>query len=255
MQPEFMLRNGRVMPPIGLGTWKLTEGQDTAAAIVHALQLGYRHIDTAKYYGNEKSVGEAVRRSGIPREDIFVTTKLWPPDFTEPDQAFDDSLERLGLEYVDLYLIHWPTDPMPRRVWQSLEHRYGEGRACAVGVSNFSIADLERLDEYASLSPMVNQIEFNPLSRDFELVDYCHSRGIIVEAYTPLGSGGLVYHKVVEQVARAAEKTPAQVLLRWALQHGTVPLPKSSNPKRMAENLQIFDFTLSDAHMAALDSI
>jgi methylglyoxal/glyoxal reductase len=255
MQPEFMLRNGRVIPPIGLGTWRMQDGDETVAAIRHALELGYRHIDTATYYGNESSVGEAVRQSSIPREELFVTSKFWPSDFTEPDRAFDRSLERLGLEYVDLYLIHWPSDTMPRRVWQSLERQYEEKRACAVGVSNFSIADLERLDEYASLSPMVNQVECSPAVHDFELVEYCQRRGIIVQAYTPLGRGGLVYHKVVDRIAKETGKTPAQVLLRWALQHDTVPLPKSANPKRMAENLQIFDFSLSENHMAALDTL
>jgi diketogulonate reductase-like aldo/keto reductase len=245
------------MPVLGLGVWKMKEGDETVAAVRAALDAGYRHIDTAKLYGNEASVGLAVREfmadTRTPREEIFVTTKLWPTEYFDPEAAFNNSLERLGLGHIDLYLIHWPAPIMPKKVWLSLEKAHKDGLAHAIGVSNYGEKEIEKLLEYATVAPMVNQVEFNPASRDLNLLAYCKAKNIVVEAYSPLGRGTLIQNAAVAQVALAHNKTPAQVLIRWALQHGTVPLPKSSNPARIIENAKVFDFVLTPHEMLTLD--
>ncbi|MBV9349507.1 MAG: aldo/keto reductase, partial [Patescibacteria group bacterium] len=237
---EVILHNGIRMPAIGLGVWKMAEGAETKNAVAAALAAGYRHIDTAKLYGNERSVGSAVRESGIPRNEIFVTTKLWPTDFFDPQRGFEESLKRLDIAYVDLYLIHWPVPLISKKPWQILEKIYESGLAKSIGVSNYSEHDIEKVLSYAKIAPMVNQIEFNPKNHDFALVKYCASKNIVVEAYSPLGRGGLIRNRTVIEIAQRYKKTPAQILIRWALEHGTVPLPKSSNPQRIASNLEAF---------------
>jgi diketogulonate reductase-like aldo/keto reductase len=259
LQSRLPLLNGRTIPLLGLGVWKMAEGEETLLAVRHALEAGYRHIDTARLYANERSVGEAVRQfmqdSGTPREELFITTKLWPSDFLNPERGFDESFERLGLGYIVLYLIHWPAPLMPKNIWKTLERIYGEGRAHSIGISNYDISDIEKVLGYATVVPMVNQVEFNPASFDLELLEYCKDKNIVVEAYSPLGRGRLIKNATVAGVARRHSKTPAQVLIRWALQHGTVPLPKSSNPERIVENTKVFDFELAAEDIQKLDAL
>jgi len=249
------LSNGVKIPLLGLGVWKMSEGEETINAVSWALEAGYRHIDTAKLYANEASVGKAVRESGISRKDIFVTTKLWPTDFFNPRRAFEESLHKLGLDYVDLYLIHWPAPMMPKGIWQALEKIYDEGLAKSIGVSNYDRDDIESVLSYANTPPMVNQVEFNPASHSLPLLEYCGSKNIVVEAYSPLGRGGLIKNSTVVQLAEEYQKTPAQILIRWALQHGTVVLPKSSKQERIQQNTEVFDFSISDQDMHSLDAL
>jgi len=254
MDTRVPLGNVTAIPVLGLGVWKMAEGEETERAVLTALEAGYRHIDTAKFYNNERSVGKAVRESGIPRGDIFVTTKLWPTDFLDSERGFRDSLERLGIGYVDLYLVHWPVPFMSQKIWRTLERVYDEGLARAIGVSNFSISDLKKLYGYARILPMANQVEFNPVSHDLTLVEYCKEKNIVVEAYSPLGRGRLTGRPSVAAIAKKYGKSPAQVLIRWTLQHGTVPLPKSSNRQRIIENSKVFDFTLEAVDMERLNN-
>lgn len=249
------LSNGVEMPLLGLGTWKMPEGEDTVRIIREALDMGYRHIDTAKMYGNEKSVGEAVRGSGISREEIFITTKLLPADIFRPREAFEESLARLGLPYVDLYLIHWPAPMMPKSVWPALESINEEGLARTIGVSNYSIADLEELRAYARALPAVDQILCSPFQYDEELCAYCRDRGIVVEAYSPLTRGERLNDATVEKIAAAHGKTPAQVMLRWCIEHEFMAIPKSANPSRLRENMDIFDWSLTKDELKTLDRL
>ncbi len=254
-----VLANGHTIPRLGLGVWKMSQGKETEDAVTWALEAGYRHIDTAKLYANEKSVGNAVRnfckKSGVSREEIFITTKLWPTDFFNPEAGFARSIESLDLGYIDLYLIHWPMPAMPKGVWQYLERVYQNGYAKAIGVSNYSIDDIERVLEYATVAPMVNQVEFNPKLHDLELLQYCKEKKIVVEAYSPLGRGGLIRNQEVNDIADEYQKTPSQILIRWALQHGTVVIPKSSNRERIKENANVFDFELAEIDMDQLNSL
>jgi len=229
--------------------------------VLSGLQAGYRLIDTAKVYGNEPGIGQAVRESGIPRKEIFVTTKLWTNDlgYDSTLRAFDKSLERLGLEYIDLYLIHWPgNEPARRREsWQALEEVYKSGRVKAIGVSNYMLGHLEELLGYAKITPAVNQIEFHPFVYDDQapILEACHEQGIVVEAYSPLGHGRHMREPQVQKIAKAGGKTTAQIMLRWAIQHHAVPIPKTSHLERMRENLDIFDFELSAEDMDVLDAL
>jgi diketogulonate reductase-like aldo/keto reductase len=249
------LSSGFFMPLLGLGTWKMTDGAETKDAVLEALRIGYRHIDTAKMYGNEKSVGEAVRESGVPREEIFVTTKLLPSDIFRSREAFEESLSRLGLAYIDLYLIHWPAPMMPKTVWPALERLYEEKLARSIGVSNYSVDDLDELAAYARILPSVNQIKCSPFDHDATLTSYCQAHGIVVEAYSPLTRGSSLGDPRITAIATAHAKTPAQVMLRWCIEHSFVTIPKSFNPDRMLENMDIFDWSLEPQELAALDSI
>ena len=249
------LASGPLMPIIGLGVWKMENGADTERAVSLALAAGYRHIDTAKLYGNEESVGRAVRESGIPRSEIFVTTKLWPTDFLAPEAAFDASLARLGLEYVDLYLIHWPVPLMPRSVWQALERIKERGGARAIGVSNFSRSNIESLLSYARIRPDVNQVKFSPFDYDPHLLEYCRSENIALEAYSPLTRGAHLSDAAIAKIAAHYQKSPAQIMIRWCIEHGVIVIPKSSNPDRIRENIDVFDFQIERDDMDALDTI
>jgi diketogulonate reductase-like aldo/keto reductase len=253
----LQLSSGAQIPQVGLGVWQTPSGATTRQAVAAALDVGYRHIDTARIYGNEADVGAAVRESGVAREAVFVTTKLWNADqgYDPALRAFDASLERLGLDYVDLYLIHWPVAGKRLDSWRALERIHEEGRARSIGVSNFLVPHLEELLGKATRSPAVNQIELTPFLQRRETRALCAKHGIVVEAYSPLTHGKRLDHPVVQDVARRVGRTVAQVLLRWGLQQGLVVLPKSTKPARIAENGELFDFTLDDRAMKELDAL
>jgi methylglyoxal/glyoxal reductase len=251
------LLTGATIPQVGLGVWQAGKGESTRDAVSTALRLGYRHIDTARIYGNEKDVGDGLRASGVPRDQVFVTTKLWNEDqgFDAALRAFDASLKRLALDYVDLYLVHWPVAGKRGDSWRALERLHGEKRARAIGVSNYLVPHLSELFERCTVMPAVNQIELTPFLQRRETVELCQAKGIVVEAYSPLTRGQRLGHAVVVDVAKAAARTPAQVLLRWGIQKGVVTLPKSTNASRIAENGALFDFALDAAAMARLDAL
>lgn len=250
------LNDGHEMPVIGLGMWNLRSGPEAQTAVRHALEVGYRHFDTAKLYGNERDLGAAMLGNGVPRDQVFVTTKLWNSDHgREPAvRAFEHSLAELGLGYVDLYLIHWP-EARRSDSWRALQEIQGGGRAKSIGVSNYTIRHLEDLLAESEVVPAVNQVEFHPFLYQRALLDFCQRHGIVLEAYSPLTKGRRLQDPVIAEVAAKVGRTPAQVLLRWSLQHGLVVIPKSSRPERIEENAQVFDFSLSPADMARLDGL
>lgn len=251
------LNTGAPIPRVGLGVFQAPRGEITRAAVRAALGLGYRHVDTARVYGNEADVGAAVRESAVPRADIFVTTKLWNADqgHDAARRAFDASLARLGLDYVDLYLVHWPVPGLRLESWRALEAIHASGRARAIGVSNFMVHHLEELLARAQVVPAVNQIEVSPFFQQRQVRALCRERGIVVEAYSPLTKGERLDHPAVRRIAGEAGMTPAQVLLRWGLERELVILPKSVTPARLAENLAALDLPLSEAHLDALDAL
>jgi diketogulonate reductase-like aldo/keto reductase len=251
------LRSGAEIPQIGLGVWQAPAGRTTQQAVAAALGAGYRHVDTARIYGNESDVGAAIRNSDIPRERIFVTTKLWNQDqgFDRALHAFDASLMRLGLGYVDLYLIHWPVARLRLESWRALERIHAEGRARAIGVSNFLLPHLSELMAHAKEVPHVNQIELTPFLQRRDTVDFCQQHGIVVEAYSPLTRGQRLNDPAVVAIAHEVSRTPAQVLLRWGIQKNVVILPKSVHPARIAENANVFDFQLDPDAMRRLDAL
>jgi diketogulonate reductase-like aldo/keto reductase len=251
------LAMGARIPMVGLGVWQSPAGEATKRACLDAFALGYRHVDTARIYGNEADVGAAVRESGIPREQIFVTTKLWNDDhgYDKALRAFDASLQRLGLDYVDLYLIHWPVGDSRIESWRALEKIFEEKRARAIGVSNFLVRHLEELLAKAKHAPAANQIELSPFLQRRDTVEFCKKNRIVLEAYSPLTRGKRLNDPVVVAVARRVGRTPAQVLLRWGVQHEFVVLPKSTKKERIAENGAIFDFELDAKAMQELDAL
>jgi diketogulonate reductase-like aldo/keto reductase len=251
----LQLNTGASIPLVGLGVWQTPRGDVTREVVATALRLGYRHVDTARIYGNERDVGLGVRDSGVAREQIFVTTKLWNDDqgYDSALRAFDASLSRLGLEYVDLYLLHWPVAGQRLDSWRALERIFADKRARAIGVSNFMPPHLDELLASAQVVPAVNQIEVHPFLQHRETRALCAKHGIVVEAYSPLTHGRRLGHPVVKSVAERAGRSPAQVLLRWAIQHDMVVLPKSTREARVKENAALFDFTLDAAAMKALD--
>ena len=256
VRPATLALNAGVsIPQLGLGVWQMPRGESTQRAVATALRLGYRHVDTARAYGNEQDVGVAVAGSGIPRPDVFVATKLWNEDqgYDKALAAFDASLERLGLDYVDLYLVHWPVAGKRLDSWRALERIYAEKRARAIGVSNFLTHHLEELLAHAKVVPAIDQIELSPFLQQRETRAFCARHGIVVEAYSPLTHGQRLRHPVVVATAARVGRSPAQVLLRWGIQHGLVVLPKSTREARIRENGALFDFELDDAAMAALD--
>jgi diketogulonate reductase-like aldo/keto reductase len=251
------LRTGARIPTVGLGVWQSPRGAGTREAVKTALRIGYRHVDTARIYGNEQDVGVGLRESGVPRGELFVTTKLWNDDqgFDSALRAFDASLERLGLDYVDLYLLHWPVADKRLDSWRALERLFEEKRARAVGVSNFLEAHLEELAQASKLVPAVNQIEVHPFLQQRETRAYCKEHGIVVEAYSPLTHGERLDDKAITAIAKRVKRTNAQVLLRWSIQHEMVTLPKSVREERIAENAAIFDFALDADAMAHIDAL
>lgn len=251
------LRSGGSIPVVGLGVWQAPSGGVTRDAVTSALRLGYRHVDTARIYGNEGDVGEAIRESDVPRSEIFVTTKLWNDDhgYDKALSAFDRSLKRLRLDYVDLYLIHWPVADKRLDSWRALERIFADGRAKAIGVSNYLVPHLEELLASASEPPSVDQIEVHPFLQHRETRAFCAARGIVVEAYSPLARGRRIEDPSITRIAKRVGRTPAQILLRWGVQHGMVVLPKSVREARMQENAAIFDFELDPATMSELDAL
>lgn len=251
------LNTGASIPRLGLGVWQAPRGAVTRDAVRTALTLGYRHVDTARIYGNEADVGEAIRESGVPRGEIFVTTKLWNDDqgYDAALRAFDASLARLGLEYVDLYLLHWPVPRKRLDSWRALEKLFDEKRARAIGVSNFLAPHLEELLDRARVVPAVNQIELSPFLQRASTCALCRARGIAIEAYSPLTHGKRLGHPIVVEVATRARRSPAQVLLRWGIQEGLIVLPKSVHRERIEENARIFDLELDARDMAKLRAL
>jgi diketogulonate reductase-like aldo/keto reductase len=253
-QPTRTLASGAEMPVLGLGVWQMAAGTETEQAVEWALEAGYRLIDTAALYRNEKSVGAALRRSGLPREQVFVTTKLMPAH-VRASRELAKSLERLGLDYVDLYLIHWPIPFRNTHVWHELEALQEQGLAREIGVSNFGTDKLASLIRNARRVPAVNQVHFSPFHYRRRLLDYCLEHGIAFEAYSPLEQGRGVRDPTIREVAEHVGRAPAQVLLRWAIQHQAVVIPKSSNRERIRSNAQVFDFELTEDDMRALDAL
>ena len=255
--PALSLNNGAKIPQVGLGVWQSPRGEQTREAVQTALRLGYGHIDTARIYGNERDVGDGVRESGVARSEVFVTTKLWNDDqgYDAALRAFDSSLNRLGLEYVDLYLIHWPVAEHRKESWRALEKLFAEKRARAIGVSNYLVSHLEEMLGYAKVLPAVNQIEVHPFLQHTDTRAYCKKHGIVVEAYSPLTHATQIDHPTITKVAKKIGKTNAQVLLRWGVQHEMVVLPKSVRAERIEENSRIFDFALSTEAMRELDGL
>jgi diketogulonate reductase-like aldo/keto reductase len=251
------LNNGVEMPMLGLGTWQIRDGKPVRRAIEWALEAGYRHIDTAAMYGNERGVGQAVRESGVPRAEIFVTTKLWNDDhgYDRALRAFEESLRKLDLDYVDLYLIHWPVPGTRQETWRALEKVYNEGRAKAIGVSNYTIRHIEDLLGSAEVAPTVNQVEFHPWLYQKDLLEYCREHEIQLEAYSPLTKGNRLDNPQVGEIAEKYGKSPAQILIRWALEHDVVVIPKSSDKQHIRDNADIFDFEISEQDLCRLDDL
>ncbi|MDK1472101.1 aldo/keto reductase [Streptomyces sp. 549] len=257
--PNITLNNGVAMPQLGFGVWQVPDDEATAA-VGQAIEAGYRSIDTASIYGNETGTGKAVAESGLPREELFVTTKLWNDDqgYDSTLRAFDASLGRLGLEYVDLYLIHWPLPTQDRFVdtWRAFERLYADGRVKAIGVSNFQPAHLQRLLDETSVVPALNQVELHPQLQQDQLRTFHSAHGIATEAWSPLGQGkDILTDPQVTAVAEKHGRTPAQVILRWHLQLGNVVIPKSVTPSRIKENIDVFGFELDTTDLSALSSL
>jgi diketogulonate reductase-like aldo/keto reductase len=257
IESNLTLNDGRLIPQLGLGVWQIRSGAACDAAVTTALEAGYRHIDTASFYGNEESVGAAIKKSGIPRDQIFVTTKLWNTDHDNPERALEKSLRKLNFDYVDLYLIHYPV-PERRRSWRVLAALRASGKARSIGVSNFTIRHLNELLAGSGAVPSVNQVEFHPYLYQRELVDFCARKGILVEAYSPLTHGTRLNDRKLVDIAKkyssaGRAKSTAQVLIRWALQHGLAVIPKSANRKRILENADVFDFEITREDMHVLD--
>jgi diketogulonate reductase-like aldo/keto reductase len=251
--PTTPIGGGLAMPLLGLGVWQVAEGPETRRAVGWALEAGYRHIDTAQAYGNERSVGEALRASGVPREEVFVTTKF-RPGRRDPERELEASLQRLGVDQVDLYLVHWPQGG-PTRAWAGMERAARGGLARVIGVSNFSVADLDAVMAGAGIPPAVNQVQYSPFQFRRALLDACRRHGVVLEAYSPLNHGRNLAHPTITGIASRLGRTPAQVMLRWAVQRGIPVIPKSVRRERIVENGRLFDFTLGDDDLRALDAL
>ncbi|MEC1613057.1 aldo/keto reductase [Bacillus mojavensis] len=261
LQATATLYNGVKMPWFGLGVFQVEEGSELVNAVKTAIVQGYRSIDTAAIYGNEAGVGEGLRQgmeeAGISREDLFVTSKVWNADlgYEETLAAFETSLSKLGLNYLDLYLIHWPVEGKYKEAWRALETLYKDGRVKAIGVSNFQIHHLEDLLKDAEMKPMINQVEFHPRLTQKELMAYCKKQGIQMEAWSPLMQGQLLDHPELTDIAKSYNKSVAQIILRWDLQHGVITIPKSTKKHRIKANANIFDFELTQEDMNRIDAL
>jgi len=247
------LADGNRLPMLGLGVWQVPNGPVCVNAVRWALELGYRHIDTAQAYGNEESVGRGLRESGIAREEVFITTKFHPAR-KDPEAEVRGSLERLGVEYVDLYLVHWPQGG-PMRAWPGMERAHERGHARSIGVSNFDVDELKAVMAEATVAPVVDQVQFSPYEYRRALLNACRESGVALEAYSPLGHGSHLSSETAARIGKRLGRPPAQVLLRWCTQHGVPFIAKSTHRERLAENAGVFDFTLSDQDMAELDGL
>lgn len=261
LQSTTTLRNGVKMPWLGLGVFKVEEGQELVNAVKTAITHGYRSIDTAAIYGNEVGVGQGVRQAmaetGVARENLFITSKVWNSElgYETTIAAYEESLTKLGVDYLDLYLIHWPVAGKFKDAWRALETLYKEGRVKAIGVSNFQIHQLEDLMKDAEINPMVNQVEYHPRLTQKELQAYCQQHEIQLEAWSPLMQGGLLNNTELQEIAGNYGKSVAQVILRWDLQNGVITIPKSTKEHRIAENATVFDFEVTTEDMARIDSL
>ena len=265
LQDTYTLANDVQIPCIGFGTWQTPDGETAINSVKAALKAGYRHIDTAACYGNEASVGQAIKESGVPREEIFVTSKVWNTErgYEKTLAAFETTMAKLDLDYVDLYLIHWPAaanqfenwKEINAQTWRALEELYIEGKVKAIGVSNFLPHHLEALLEGVKVVPMVNQIEYHPGFMQAESVAFCKAHNILVEAWSPLGTGNVLNNETLIMMAQKYSKTVAQICIRWVLQHGLLPLPKSITESRIIENTEVFDFEIKEEDMAIIDAI
>lgn len=257
LSDSVKLASGVEMPRLGLGVWKAKDGEEVKNAVKTAVQTGYRLIDTAAVYKNEEGVGKAIKESEVPREELFITTKVWNDlqGYESTLQAFEESRKKLGMEYLDLYLIHWPVKDKYKETWKALEKLYQDGWVKAIGVSNFQVHHLKDLIADAKVKPMVNQVEFHPYLTQKELLSYCKEENIQMEAWSPLMQGEVVHVDVIKDLAEKYGKTPAQIVLRWDLQHGVVTIPKSVKEHRIRENADVFDFELSREDMDKLDAL
>ncbi|MBU2997117.1 aldo/keto reductase [Cellulophaga baltica] len=261
---EILLNDGRKLPIVGFGTYKAKE-QDGVDAVATAIKNGYTLIDTASIYGNEEAVGKGIKKSGIDREELFITTKLWREclSYEETKIELEKSLERLAVDYIDLYLIHWPANAKNYDNWQqanadswrAMEELQAEGKIKSIGVSNFFQEHLEALLKTAKVTPSVNQIEFHPGYWQQELTEYCQKQNIVIEAWSPLGKAVVFDNEVLTSIATKHNKSVAQVCLRWVIQHNVIAIPKSTTPKRIIENLEIFDFELTEDEMSSIDAL
>jgi diketogulonate reductase-like aldo/keto reductase len=248
-----VLADGGRLPLLGLGVWQVPNGPECVNAVRWALELGYRHIDTAQAYGNEESVGQGLRESGVPREEVFITTKFYPAH-RDPAAEAERSLQRLGIDDVDLYIIHWPQGG-PTWAWPGMERARELRYTKSIGVSNFDVGELEQVIGVGSVAPAVDQVQFSPFEYRRALLEECERRGVVLEAYSPLGTGRYLRHPTVTEIAERLGRTPAQVLLRWCIEHDIPVIPKSTHWERIEENAQIFDFALSEEDVAALDGL
>ena len=257
---QVTLNTGDKIPAIGFGTWQIYPNGRARRATDEALTAGYRLIDTARIYGNERGVGKAItERADIPRKEIFVTTKLWnsAQGYDEALEAHSKSLARLGIDYTDLYLIHWPVSGKRKDSWRALCELYKSGRSKTIGVSNYTIAHLEELMSESDIVPAVNQVEFHPYLYEEQapLIEFCKRHKIVVEAYSPLAHGRKSHDNRLSEMAASHNKSPSQIILRWCVQHGTVPLPKTTNPDHMRENADVFDFELNSSEMESINAL
>ncbi|CEG22087.1 Glyoxal reductase [Planococcus massiliensis] len=257
LQDTVTLNNGVKMPIMGLGVFKVEDGNVVTEAVKAAIQNGYRSIDTASFYDNEAGVGKGIKESGVPREDLFITTKVWNSDhgYENTLKAFDISLEKLGLEYLDLYLIHWPVRGKYVETWKALEKLYQEGKVKAIGVSNFNIHHLEDILREGEVKPVINQVEYHPHLTQVELREFCELEGIQLEAWSPLKKGELLGDPVIQRLAEKHQKTPAQIILRWDIQNNVLTIPKSIKEHRIIENADIFDFSLEEEDMQEINGL
>jgi methylglyoxal/glyoxal reductase len=257
LQDTTTLHNGVKMPWFGLGVFKVQEGSEVVESVKAALRNDYKSIDTAAVYKNEEGVGQGIKEAGVPREELFITTKVWNSDqgYESTLQAFETSMEKLGLDYLDLYLIHWPVAGKYKETWKALEKLYKDGRVRAIGVSNFHVHHLKDLMADAEIKPMVNQVEYHPHLAQTELLEFCKAEGIQMEAWSPLKQGELLSEPTIVEIAEKHKKSPAQVILRWDLQNEVVTIPKSIKEHRITENADIFDFELSADDMDRLNSL
>ncbi len=253
--PELTLNNDGLMPQVGFGLWQIKDKQQCIDAVVTAVEAGYRHFDTAQIYGNEQYLAEGLKAAKLDRKDTFITTKISVTNFLKVEKSLDDSLEKLGTDYVDLLLLHYPVTGLRKNAWKKLEKAHKQGRASAIGVSNYTIRHLKQLLEYSTIKPAVNQVELHVFLQQPQLLDFCEEQGIIVQAYSPLAHGQGLDDQVLTTIAKKHGKTTAQIMLRWCIEAGTAPLPKSVTPERIKQNIDIFDFELDDEDILEIQKL